>query len=270
MLGRVNDIPIGSPPVPPGRHAAPGGWYPDPTAADRERYWDGWQWTRSTRPLEGAVTAPPVGAQHPGYGAYGTGPGLSARPGAPTIPGQAAGSTTQATVTADGVPLCGYGARIAAGIVDVIVFYLLASVLSAFLPSSLRNAADTFTQSTLDAMAAGQPITYTSAEISVIVWLTVFLLVLRLAYSIVFLGLWGATPGKLAARIRVIPYGRGTARRPGWRAAIMRSLVWLVPQISLLFGVITLIDALFPLWQKDRQALHDILARTQVIKVVRR
>ena len=49
----VSDIPVGSPPVPPGRHAAPGGWYPDPVDPAQERYWDGWQWSRNTRPREG-------------------------------------------------------------------------------------------------------------------------------------------------------------------------------------------------------------------------
>ncbi len=49
-MGDVSDIPVGSPPVPPGRHAAPGGWYPDPVDPAQERYWDGWQWSRNTRP----------------------------------------------------------------------------------------------------------------------------------------------------------------------------------------------------------------------------
>ncbi len=48
----MSNIPIGSPPVPPGRHAAPRGWYPDPVDATQERYWDGWGWSRNTRPTE--------------------------------------------------------------------------------------------------------------------------------------------------------------------------------------------------------------------------
>src|SRR6478736_5390805 len=48
----MSDIPVGSPVPPPGRHAAPGGWYPDPIDASQERYWDGWQWSRTTRPRE--------------------------------------------------------------------------------------------------------------------------------------------------------------------------------------------------------------------------
>jgi len=54
----VTDIPVGSPPVPPGRHAAPGGWYPDPTDNRRERYWDGWQWSRNTRDADNPTGTP--------------------------------------------------------------------------------------------------------------------------------------------------------------------------------------------------------------------
>ena len=54
----MTDIPVGSPPVPPGRHAAPGGWYPDPTDNRRERYWDGWQWSRNTRDADNPAGTP--------------------------------------------------------------------------------------------------------------------------------------------------------------------------------------------------------------------
>src|ERR687893_2334959 len=67
--GQMSDIPVGSPPVPPGRHAAPGGWYADPVDPARERYWDGWQWSRNTRPRDVAPFPPPVppGGPPPGY-----------------------------------------------------------------------------------------------------------------------------------------------------------------------------------------------------------
>src|SRR4028118_1050230 len=71
----MSDIPVGSPPVPPGRHAAPGGWYADPVDPARERYWDGWQWSRNTRPSE---SQPPAAAR-----------GASARGAAPSAAGDA-------------------------------------------------------------------------------------------------------------------------------------------------------------------------------------
>ncbi|HEV2928958.1 MAG TPA: DUF2510 domain-containing protein, partial [Propionibacteriaceae bacterium] len=64
----MSDIPVGSPPVPPGRHAAPGGWYADPVDPARERYWDGWQWSRNTRPREVTRYAAPPAAGGPPLG----------------------------------------------------------------------------------------------------------------------------------------------------------------------------------------------------------
>ena len=39
--------------------AAPG-WYPDPSGAPHQRYWDGAQWTDDTAPYAGPQVAPPV------------------------------------------------------------------------------------------------------------------------------------------------------------------------------------------------------------------
>ncbi|WP_198672010.1 DUF2510 domain-containing protein, partial [Desertihabitans aurantiacus] len=51
----MSEIPVGSPQPPPGRHAAPGGWYPDPVDQRRERWWDGWQWSRDVRERQAPV-----------------------------------------------------------------------------------------------------------------------------------------------------------------------------------------------------------------------
>src|SRR5215218_9164881 len=114
-MGRVSEIPRGSPPVPPGRHAAPSGWYADPIDAGQERYWDGWQWSRNTRAREGTAAPGQGPAGHPPQ------PGLSANPGYSQYPGYpqqgpsqpwtgqpTAGRPGQATLTADGVPLAGW------------------------------------------------------------------------------------------------------------------------------------------------------------------
>ena len=36
--------------------------------------------------------------------------------------------------------------------------------------------------------------------------------------------------------------------------------------ISSFLGLVTLVDVLFPLWHRKRQALHDIAAKTQVVR----
>jgi uncharacterized RDD family membrane protein YckC len=73
--------------------------------------------------------------------------------------------------------------------------------------------------------------------------------------------------GKLACRLRVVPVDRGLSR-PGlsWSAALIRAAVWVLPGISSLLALFTVVDALFPLWQPKRQALHDLAAKTQVVR----
>ncbi|RYZ25411.1 MAG: DUF2510 domain-containing protein, partial [Propionibacteriaceae bacterium] len=95
----MSDIPVGSPPAPPGRHAAPGGWYPDPLDLARERYWDGWQWSRTTResevpPAYRQAPVAPAGPTGPAPGPYGQTPPWAA--GQPAVPAR------QAATTADG------------------------------------------------------------------------------------------------------------------------------------------------------------------------
>ena len=40
----------------------------------------------------------------------------------------------------------------------------------------------------------------------------------------------------------------------------------MLPSVNGLLGVVRLVDCLFPLWQPKRQALHDLAAKTQVIR----
>lgn len=99
------------------------------------------------------------------------------------------------------------------------------------------------------------------AAISVVVGVLYFLLFWRFR---------AATPGQLACGLRVVPDGRGrTTERLGWAQAAIRALVWSVPfmvgnPMLILFGVL---NALFPLWNVKRQAIHDLAAKTQLVKI---
>jgi uncharacterized RDD family membrane protein YckC len=87
-----------------------------------------------------------------------------------------------------------------------------------------------------------------------------------LLYGIVFLGLWGATLGQRALRLRVVPFGRGNAKL-GWLQAIVRTCIWtLLAQGGSFLLLVQTVNVLLPLWQRNRQTLHDILARTQVVR----
>lgn len=256
MLGAMSEIPVGSPPIPPGRHAAPLGWYPDPLDGTRERYWDGWQWSRSTRQAAGSPPAP-------------TG-GQPAQPWSPA-------STPWATpTTTDGVPLAGWGQRLGAGLLDW-VFLSVVSNLIVFVVQGvtgadvrMQAALNAWTAYVMERLATGQPI---DPAYALSILLTGdFFVQLALSFGIGVLyyagfhGALSATPGKLMLGLRVVPEGRGQQTQGlDWGRSIVRAVVWrLLMQFALL---LLLVDALWPLWNDKKQALHDKLVRTQVVRV---
>lgn len=85
--------------------------------------------------------------------------------------------------------------------------------------------------------------------------------IVNYAYQTFMIGMWGATVGKFALGIRV--------RRPDetpatWREAFLRPLL---PAGASLFGggLLSLIDVLWMLWDKQKQTLHDKIASTIVV-----
>ena len=320
----MSDIPIGTPPSPPGRHAAPGGWYPDPIDAGQERYWDGWQWSRTTRPREGAsgpTSSGSVYGRQPsgdqpygqaGYGQSGEGqagygqprqgrpgqgqPGYGQQPYDPqayqgqqphqgqqpygNLPAQPAykpaplGGSAQAAYTADGVPLSGWWWRVLAAWLDGIFVSLL--VLIPAFPIYRRMVASftVYFDQVLRAAQAGQaappqPDVTTFISSSDQVTLIAIQLGVALIYNAAFLRWRSATPGKLICRLRVVPVDQGLATgRLEWGSVLIRTFIWVLPGVSGLLAVFRVLDGLFPLWQPKRQAIHDLAAKTQVIRPV--
>lgn len=273
-LNGVSDIPIGSPPAPPGRHAAPSGWYPDPANAGAERWWDGWQWSRNTRAREGAPPPPPISQPSPASGpAYPSGAhppnpyaGYPGQPGA--YPAAAYGRAPVGT--ADGIPLAGWWLRALAVVVDAVIVGTVAGLLSFPVLQRVAGRLIAFVQET---MASGGPPSDSFAPPLIIttsesLLITAVQLVVALAYHVLFLRTKAATPGKLVTGLRVVPVDRGRSTTPlGWGTVTVRALVWLVPMVNGLLMAVRLVDALFPLWQPKRQSLHDLAAKTQVVRV---
>jgi uncharacterized RDD family membrane protein YckC len=67
----------------------------------------------------------------------------------------------------------------------------------------------------------------------------------------------GRTWGKQACGIRVINM---SGEPIGFGRALLRE----VP-VKLILGIVPLIDVLWPLWQKDNRALHDLVVGTRVV-----
>ena len=332
----MSEIPVGSPPTPPGRHAAPSGWYPDPVDLARERYWDGWQWSRNTRPRAGFAPSghapqgqpgeraepatPQAGA--PGESAQQPGPWPGHQPGQPPAspgswpgqrpqqPGPWPGTQPQQPApwpgqhptpgqpppggyygapqypaaypgvpygaravaqTADGVPLAGWWWRALAVVIDTLLVGVIAGVIASPIYLRLFRSMSAVFGEAIRAAQAGQPAPAlpTTALLSASdqFALTLITLLVGLAYHVVFLRLKSATPGKLAVGLRVVPVDAGHSRAQlPWNTAIVRAIVWVLPTAHILLILVRIVDVLLPLWHPKRQALHDLAAKTQVVK----
>ncbi|MET0693823.1 MAG: RDD family protein [Propionibacteriaceae bacterium] len=324
----MSDIPVGSPPVPPGRHAAPGGWYPDPLDQGRERYWDGWQWSRTTREVElpqgrqqpgaapygqpyggGYPTQLPPGQEQPygqpPTGATGQPPQNPYQPGqyqqdpnqqgqypqAPSAQGQypqypngqypqgqyaqpAYGSGTPgiaAARTADGVRLAGWWWRVLAVLIDWIIVSVIAAIPSIPIYRRLFDALAVVFAEAMEAARTGRPGPVPTADSLISrsdqLLLTLITVGVAFVFHVVFLRWKAATPGKLITGLRVVPVDQGRNREPlSWNAVLTRTAVWVLPNAYSLLLLVKVLDSLFPLWHPKRQALHDMAARTQVVR----
>ncbi|HVD82461.1 MAG TPA: RDD family protein [Propionibacteriaceae bacterium] len=265
----MSDIPVGSPPAPPGRHAAPSGWYPDPVSSAQERYWDGWQWSRNTRPIEHPASGGGYGqVSYPPY----PNPNVRAANARPPL-GYAGPRTAsaQATMTADGVPLSSWWWRALAVVIDNVILSVIITIVTFPVWQSLYAAWSSYFNAVLEAQRSGvAPPTMSVTDLisgrnQMI--LTMATLGIGMLYHVGFLRWKSATPGKLLCGLRVVPVDHGHATGPlPWSSILIRSAIWVLPSINSFLSLITVLDVLFPLWHPKRQALHDLAAKTQVIR----
>lgn len=287
----MSDIPIGSPPVPPGRHAAPQGWYPDPVDRSRERYWDGWSWSRNTREADNPAGYQQGWHQHiPQPGAYPHDPyqhgthQQSQPPNYPSDPYQrapypqrpqqpAAGSSGAVPMTADGVPIAGWGWRFLSGLLDLMIVSIVADIFSIPILIKMLPVLQQYFAAVLAAYQRGEtaptlsPTALFSGTDQILI--TVISLVVGMLYFGLFWRFKAATPGQLLCGLRIVPtdHGHNTDLLP-WPMAIVRAMTWWVPiAVSNVLLIFALINVLFPLGNVKRQAIHDLAAKTQIVKI---
>ena len=274
----------------------PPGWYDDPSDPTMLRYWDGVTWTSHTTPRKSptasqstighADQAPTTPLPQGGWRAQ------SPQPGGPPpqYPGDYPGAGQQnpsggqnpyggqypvapqsqawmrGPVTADGVPLASWGKRFGAWLIDGLILAALSYfALQLFAPGyfdtvqQFVDLASTGDQAALEGQIG--TLTEESLKASIVTWLTIT------AYCVAFWTTTSQTPGKMVLRISV-----RRADRPGaldLATALRRrllSLIQLIPFISGIYAVIWLLDGLWPLWDNQRQALHDKVGATQVVE----
>ena len=286
----------------------PSGWYDDPQDPSQLRYWDGVVWSSHVSPkisptaqqstigmpygvipaaarahsdgaqgAQGPVAAkdgfasPQQGQGQPGGERLGYGPD-------PSRPQDQYGQVPQGwqshpVTTPDGAVLSGWWKRVLARILDNIIVSIVALPL-AFIP--LQKVFDIFWAYFEEVLAAAQsgsssiPEQPSSEFLAPLLLATVIVLAVQVVYTVAFLTMKGATPGKMVVGISV-----RLRERPGppplvavlKRTAVQElgSLVGLVPAVGSLGSLFSLMDGLWPLWDNKKQALHDKVAATNVV-----
>lgn len=245
------------------------GWYADPRDSSRLRYWDGAAWTEhvAPQPLTPASSESPAGVatwRYPGGSPaqeqtweYGTPPAQQSFGTAIGAPGPR---------TPDGVPITSWIKRLAARMLDGVFVFLLSLPLTGyFVYGYVQAVADQLNTSTDVSLIPSADVLRWELPIALI------LLAAQAIYETVGLRLWSATPGKrvlgISVRLMAGPGRLGwavIARRVGFLYGV--SLLSLVPIASYVAALVWLLDYLWPLWNKPRQALHDKAAGTVVVE----
>jgi uncharacterized RDD family membrane protein YckC len=230
------------------------GWYPDPDPAStdqpgRLRYWDGAAWTEQVQaPAPQPMPYPETFGQ-PQAGYYSPALGYP-QVGYYDVPNR--------ETTPDGVPLAGWWWRVLALLLDGVIlipFYAIAAVpLLAARWDDISQWSDDM-QYAADNNLSDPPLPW------VFYVLIVATFCVSLLYQFLFL-LWKqATPGKLITGLRV-----RLRDRPELPAGAI-GLRLLAGFLVGLCSIAALLDYLWPLWDDKRQALHDKMAKTNVVRV---
>lgn len=262
------------------------GWYPDPfSSTGYVRWWDGERWGASVLLPEGTpptVPGQPVALPPPGSApqptttppSYVPPAGTSADfppppqgwapppppPYGPRYPGGYGAPLAGAVAPYE---LATYGSRVAARIIDSLIegTLLLPAYILLLWPALERLLTSIPEDGTLPDTVLQQWITDV-AGISLL--LTLITAVVTFLYRVPQNVRWGVTLGKRALGIRIRlrdQDGVGLS----WGTATIR---WAVEAAGSAFvgGIFTLVDYLWPLWDKPwRQTLHDKVARTVVV-----
>lgn len=227
------------------------GWYPDPERPrpgepPRLRYWSGEVWTEHTA---AAPLAAPSGRLLP----------------------------MERQRTPDGVPLATWWQRVGAYVIDGLLIGLVQLVVGfPWIRQIWDVYVDYFDQVMRDAEAgrqssASQFSVYGDIAVPLLV-LTVIGLVINFAYYCGMLAWRQATLGKLALGLRVrrreapgpMPFGTIVLR---WAAHYGIYGLSAVPAVGTAISLYSILDSLWPLWDGRRQALHDKVAGTSVVRV---
>lgn len=175
--------------------------------------------------------------------------------------------------TPDGVPVARWGWRFLAGIVDLILVEIVATVAALpFIMPVVGRVSDYVAKSMRTAEHGGTtppPVPTDLVTSGEQLWITVITAVVGIAYFAIMWRFVSATLGQLLCGLRIVPLGEGRrTRQLNWGVSVLRAALWSVPlAVGNLLLIFALANALAPLFQSNRQALHDLAVRTQVVKI---
>jgi uncharacterized RDD family membrane protein YckC len=225
------------------------------------RYWDGRHWTEHSRSKEQAM--------QPAYA--GAGPA-----GASQAPAAVASRAMMYPATPDGQYLAGWWQRVGAYLIDSIIVGIIGGILASPWIGDLMDAYRAYFDQVLrDAEAGRQTAETTVLEQQMagpMLAVILIFMAVQFVYNVGFLMTLQATPGKLALGLRV-----RLRSRPGpmpvltvllrWVAQFGISILNVVPFAGMVVGIYGFLDIFWPLWDGKKQALHDKVARTNVVRV---
>lgn len=258
----------------------PAGWYRDPAprdplAPDTKRYWNGNAWTAETR--TGSARERRVWRQEAAAdrAAYARDLVERAEAGDEEAQLHLAAATPTRRSTPDGQRLAGWWARVAASLLDGGLVTLVGCLFAWRFLAQIVAAVEQFVARSTRAAEHGRPLpdpdVLVDALAGPVLATTVVLVAVNLAYEVGFLKVWSATPGKLALGLRVRPCDQHGPLT--WRAAFLRwtgrsgvGLVQLLPFGIVAHAAYAVLDYGWPLGDRHRQALHDKVARTYVVR----
>lgn len=173
-------------------------------------------------------------------------------------------------MTPEGTRLAGWWHRALAAILDGTVLFVVATALLSpiylTISERMRPVVDQMFREALrgEAITPLRPDQLMSQQEQVIILIVT--VGLALVYHVGLLRWRGQTLGKMITGLRVVPADDHATHHLGWRAAIMRSIMWVVPGQHTCLWPIRVVDVFLPLSNPQRQALHDRVAGTQVIR----
>lgn len=176
--------------------------------------------------------------------------------------------------TPDGQPLSGWWRRVFARIIDGIIVGIIGLPFTGYFYWQYFQVIWDYMEDTMDAAAAGTPQSSFALPSEVYQWMIPAVLIgiaVSFVYEYFFLTRSGATPGKkavgIAVRLREVPGpppGSAVAKRFSVYTGL--SLLSAIPVVGTLFSFLSLINYLWPLWDDKKQALHDKVADTNVVR----